>query len=47
MYAAVSVATVTGIPLLLLICNEHTACMRMLKVSNIPEVTVEFERYRT
>ena len=25
--------------------NEHTACTRMLKVSNIPEFAVEFERY--
>ena len=28
-------------------CNEHTPCMHVLKISNIPEVAVEFKHYRT
>ena len=36
-----------GIPLLIPTHNEHTVYMRVLKVSNIPEVAVEFEHYRT
>ena len=35
------------IPLLIAAHNEHITCTRMLKVSNIPEVAVEFERYHT
>ena len=41
-YVAVSVAN--GNPSF---HNEHTACTCILKVSNIPEVAVEFECYRT
>ena len=35
------------IPLLIAAHNEHTTCTRMLKVSNIPEIAVEFEHYDT
>ena len=44
-YVAVSVAN--GNPSLIPTRNEHTECMHMLKVSNIPEVAVEFEHYHT
>ena len=37
----------TGIPLLIPVCNEHTACTGMLKGSNIPKVAVELEHYCT
>ena len=37
----------TGIPLVIPTRNEHIACTPVLKVSNIPEVAVESEHYRT